>query len=73
MVTSRVESGGGSMAMVMVMGNGNGDSVVTVCDGVGVVNDGRKGEGGRSRFLLPISSRQIDESISIADFFPPNY
>jgi hypothetical protein len=22
------------------------------------------------RFLLPISSRQIDESISIADFFP---
>jgi hypothetical protein len=24
------------------------------------------------RFLLPISSRQIDESISIADFFPPN-
>jgi hypothetical protein len=24
-----------------------------------------------SRFLLPISSRQIDESISIADFFPP--
>ncbi len=26
----------------------------------------------RSRFLLPISSRQIDESISIADFFPPN-
>ena len=29
--------------------------------------------GRRSRFLLPISSRQIDESnISIADFFPPN-
>ena len=26
-----------------------------------------------SRFLLPISSRQIDESISIADFFPPNF
>jgi hypothetical protein len=27
-----------------------------------------------SRFLLPIfSSRQIDESISFADFFPPNY
>ena len=26
----------------------------------------------RSRFLLPICSRQIDESISIADFFPPN-
>jgi hypothetical protein len=25
----------------------------------------------RSRFLLPISSRQIDESI-FADFFPPN-
>jgi hypothetical protein len=25
-----------------------------------------------SRFLLPISSRQFDESISIADFFPPN-
>jgi hypothetical protein len=25
-----------------------------------------------SRFLLPISSRQIDWSISIADFFPPN-
>ena len=26
-----------------------------------------------SRFLLPISSRQIiDESISIAAFFPPN-
>ncbi len=25
-----------------------------------------------SRFLLPISSRQIEESISIADFFPPN-
>jgi hypothetical protein len=23
--------------------------------------------------LLPISSRQIDESISIADFFLPNY
>jgi hypothetical protein len=23
-------------------------------------------------YLLPISSRQIDESISIADFFPPN-
>jgi hypothetical protein len=26
----------------------------------------------KSRFLLPISSRQIDELISIADFFPPN-
>jgi hypothetical protein len=25
-----------------------------------------------SRFLLPVSSRQIDESISIAGFFPPN-
>jgi hypothetical protein len=25
-----------------------------------------------SRFLLPISSRQIEETISIADFFPPN-
>jgi hypothetical protein len=24
------------------------------------------------RFLLPISSRQIEDSISIADFFPPN-
>jgi hypothetical protein len=22
--------------------------------------------------VMPISSRQIDESISIADFFPPN-
>ena len=26
----------------------------------------------KSRFLLPISSRQIDESISIADFFQPS-
>jgi hypothetical protein len=25
-----------------------------------------------SRFLLPLSSRQIEKSISIADFFPPN-
>jgi hypothetical protein len=34
-----------------------------------------EGEGSGVHFLLvhlPISSRQIDESISIADFFPPN-
>jgi hypothetical protein len=38
-------------------------------DGGGVMMG--EGEGGRSRFLLPISSRQIFESIS--DFFPPNF
>jgi hypothetical protein len=26
----------------------------------------------KRRFLLPISSRQMEESMSIADFFPPN-